>query len=281
MTEPKVALWLLFAVSMLLVAFSAYLFWQCRRIHEATVSDQAEMHGTGHFCVVVHAYLMPMVVGLTQVVAWVGYTEEWDHKWVVPALFFPSIPLCTMYCMINGQLHQLEHDQSAEREVFRVGDVLKYLSFAGVEQGVKCISGELEDDAGVPPRPRSRRAMDVILAPPVGGIEVVQVMPGGKLLLNHPEQLYRSASPTHRCHIGGPFERVVHHSFMARDTDAGPAAALRDAAPAAPDLGAISAGGVRSIDIAARHRSNDARAPPPPPPGLGAVGGGEMEVVVR
>ena len=164
------------------------------------------MHSIGHTCVICHAYWLPLATGFFQILAWTAFAEHWRSEVLVALLFGPIVPIGVMYCMLRGSgigdPLKMERGAPISTRVsrYKVGEVLKYISLGGIKKPAE-----------------TGHHCDVVVGPPVAGLEVLEVMYGGYLRLLFTRQLFAESKAGGLSTILGPFESVTHSSVLGRD----------------------------------------------------------------
>ena len=206
MSSGKVHLWVLFGFSVMEVAFAVYLYYLCSRVHDGVVTNKLRMHVVGHAFSIGLAYWLPIAVGISQMVGWSAWTEGWGDEYVVASIAAPVVPMLAMYTMLKGSgygdplVSTKGNLRTKENCFYSVGDHLKYVTLGGTKKPAE-----------------TSHHCEIVVGPPVAGLEVLEVMHGGYLRLLFPRQLFAEAIPGGQSVVLGPFQSVTHSSLIARD----------------------------------------------------------------
>eukprot|EP01059_Diplonema_ambulator_P009375 TRINITY_DN19222_c0_g1_i2.p1 TRINITY_DN19222_c0_g1~~TRINITY_DN19222_c0_g1_i2.p1 ORF type:complete len:248 (+),score=30.18 TRINITY_DN19222_c0_g1_i2:84-827(+) len=204
----QVYLWLVAAVSVLTLGMTVYLGCLCRTVHDGKVSELAKMSDVGHAISVGIVYVVPMMVGMTQVIGWVGYWDKWGDGPMLALLAVPVCILTMLYCLLKGSsvadpgIGHMAHSLEARDLVFQPGDTVKYITVGGTKK----------------PHETSHHC-DLVAGPPVSGLRVLETLPNGYLRLLYPRQIYAEAIAGGGSAIVGPFESISHVSYLAREDE--------------------------------------------------------------
>ena len=198
----RLNVWSIFIISVFLVVLATFTLLRSIVVHKAVVNKKMRMRKVGHASMIFLLYSLPLLVGMTQVLSWAAYYKGWENAVVMLLVGIPYIPVIVFYCFINGASNASEYGtgDAITETLFKKKDVLKYLTYGGIKK----------------PHQTDHHC-DLIVGPPVGGLEVLEVFSSGSVRLLYPRQLFQENIAGGRSVIAGPFESVAHVSVLTKD----------------------------------------------------------------